>query len=84
MPDPEKERAELEKADRDIRDGEERISRQMLLIEELRRDGHDTAEAEKLLGVLQQLLATWKGHREAIRMMLADSRRRPRARDAGS
>jgi len=76
MPDIAKERADLEKADRDIQEGEARIAHQMALIEELRRDGHDTDEAEKLLWTLQQSLDAWKAHRETILGMLEKARRR--------
>ncbi|MEZ0169387.1 hypothetical protein [Microvirga sp. TS319] len=46
MADPVAEREHLARAERDIAEGERRVTRQMLLVEELRRDGHDTTEAE--------------------------------------
>jgi len=66
-----KEQADLAKAEQDISEGEARIEHQRQLIDELRRDGHGTAEAEKLLCTLQQSLETWKAHRDTIRLMLA-------------
>ena len=81
MPDSVKERADLDKAERDIREGEERIAQQTRLIAELRRDRHDTAEAEKLLWTLQQSLDTWKAHRETIRRLLAHSQKRAHGRN---
>ena len=75
MPDPVKEQADLDEAEQDIKKGEARISHQLALIDELRRDGHDTREAENLLWTLQQSLEAWKGHRNMIRAMLEKSRR---------
>ena len=66
MADPDLEREHLGKAERDIAEGERRITRQMVLIERLRQDGHDTAEAEKLLLTLRETLAEWQTHREEI------------------
>ena len=71
-----KEQADLDKAEQDIRDGEARVAHQRQLVDELRRDGHDTEEAEKLLWTLQQSLDAWKSHRETIRIMLADAKKR--------
>jgi len=66
MPEPALEREHLAKAERDIAEGESRVTRQMLLIERMRQDGHDTAEAEKLLLTLEDTLAAWQAHREEI------------------
>jgi len=66
MPDPAIEREHLSKAERDIAEGEERISRQMILIDRLRQDGHDVAGAERLLVILQETLAVWQAHRDEI------------------
>lgn len=76
MADIAKEQADLAKADKDIEEGEARIGHQLALIEELRRDGHDTDDAEKLLGALQQSLETWKSHRELIQAVLKRNRER--------
>ena len=70
MADIAKGQSDLDKADQDIREGEARVTHQIALIEELRRDGHDTREAEKLLWTLQQSLETWKAHRDTIQAML--------------
>ena len=63
MPDPALERKHLAKAERDIADGERRITRQMLLIEKMRQEGHDTNEADRLLLTLEDTLAEWRAHR---------------------
>jgi len=84
MPDLAKEQSDLDKAERDIREGEERITHQSRLIAELRRDGHDTVEAEKLLWTLQQALDTWKAHRDTIRRLLVHSQKRAHERSGGA
>ena len=66
MPDLDLEREHLGRAERDIAEGERRVTRQMLLIERLRQEGHDTAEAEKLLLTLRETLAEWQAHRDEI------------------
>jgi hypothetical protein len=66
MPEAEKETRELAVAERHIVEGEERVTNQILLIEDLRRDGHDVTDAEKLLRTLQGTLVAWQGHRESI------------------
>jgi hypothetical protein len=47
-------------------EGERRVAAQMLLLEQLRADGHDTRLAEKLLASLQATLTEWRTHRELI------------------
>ena len=74
-----KEQADLEKAEQDLRDGEARIAHQRGLIDELRRDGHNTLDAEKLLWTLQQSLDIWKSHRDTIRTLLAEAKKRAKA-----
>ncbi|MCB8820905.1 hypothetical protein [Microvirga rosea] len=71
MPDSAIEREHLSRAERDITEGETRITRQMLLIERMRLDGHDVSEAERLLLTLQETLAAWQAHREQILLELA-------------
>jgi len=71
MPDQATEREHLAKADRDIVEGEERITRQMILIERLRQGGHDVTEAEILLRTLRETLEAWQAHREEILRNLA-------------
>jgi hypothetical protein len=62
----ERERQHLAKAERDIVEGEERVTRQTFLIDELRRDGHDVAGAEVLLATMQQTLEEFRQHRGLI------------------
>ena len=66
MPELETEREHLVKADCDIAEGERRVSAQLLLVERLREGGHDSANAEQLLLILQQTLEAWQGHRDLI------------------
>jgi hypothetical protein len=80
MPDIAKERADLEKAEKDIRVGEARIAQQLRLIDELRRDGHHVADAEKLLSAMEHALNVWKDHRDTIRSILETSEKRATAR----
>jgi len=60
------EREHLAKAERDIVEGERRISRQMFLIERMQQQGLDMAEAERLLLTLQGTLGEWQAHRDQI------------------
>jgi hypothetical protein len=62
----EREQADLAKAERDIVEGQIRITEQELRIEQLRLDGHDTKQAEELLALLRGTLAEWVAHREQI------------------
>jgi hypothetical protein len=59
--------AEIEMGKRHIREGEEHIARQEQIVGELRRDGHPTAEAESLLKVFRETLASHKDHMELLR-----------------
>jgi predicted nucleic acid-binding Zn-ribbon protein len=78
-----REQADFDKAEQDIRDGEARIEQQRRLIDDLRRDGHETVEAEKLLWALQQSLDAWRAHRDTIRTLLADAKKRAGERNGG-
>ena len=60
------EREHLAKADRDIAEGEARISHQVELIERLREQGHDLSNAKGLLSTLEQTLQAWRDHRDEI------------------
>lgn len=71
MPDLATEQQHLVKADRDIAGGERRVTAQQLLIERLRREGHKTADAEKLLETLEQTLDAWRVHRAEILRQIA-------------
>jgi hypothetical protein len=66
MSDPAIEREHLSQAERHLSEGEERIAKQMLLIDRMRQDGHDVSEAERLLLTLRETLVAWQGHREEI------------------
>ena len=66
MTDLETEREHLAKANRDLVEGERRVSAQMLLIERMRVGERDTSDAELLLLMLQQSLQAWQNHRELI------------------
>ena len=77
MPALEAERRHLAKADCDLADGERRITDQLLLIEQLRTDGHDTTEAENLLLALRQTLEGWWEHLTLIVQAIARLERVP-------
>jgi hypothetical protein len=47
----------------DIRDLKQRISNQIVLIQELSWDGHDTAKAKETLRILQDALKDWDAYR---------------------
>jgi hypothetical protein len=61
-----RQKADLARAEYHIADGERRIAGQMLRIEELRADGHDTREAEHLLGTMQGLMVQFYAHQNEI------------------
>ena len=46
----------------DIRDLKKRISKQIVLIQELSWDGHDTAKAKETLRILQDALKDWDAY----------------------
>jgi hypothetical protein len=54
-----KEEKDRDKFEQFMTKGEKRVTKQMLLIEELRADGHDTTQAEELLEKLTQSLEEW-------------------------
>jgi hypothetical protein len=56
----------LAKADRDIAEGERRVAEQIILIEQMRKDGHDTTLAKEFLRNLEQTLEQWYAHRQLI------------------
>jgi len=57
MPDLATEKMDLAKAERDISEGEGRITHQADLLERLRATGRDVAAAERLLLTLRQTLS---------------------------
>jgi hypothetical protein len=62
---------ELAIADHDMTEGQERIARQAEVVCELRADGHDTSDAQNLLGVMQQSLDAVTAQRQQIVRELA-------------
>ena len=71
------EREHLVNADSDIAGGKRRVAAQALLVERLRRDKHEAANAEALLLTLHQTLDAWKAHRGEIRRAIARLERTP-------
>lgn len=53
-----------------VRQSERRVARQRQLVEELRTDGHDTTEAENVLGTLEALL---RQHRDHLTRLVAQN-----------
>ena len=64
--DAETERAALAKAERDIVEGERRVSAQALRVGRMRANGDDTRDAEHLLLAMRENLAQWHAHRTEI------------------
>lgn len=62
--------SKVEMARRHVREAEAHIARQKEIIEELRRDGHSTLEAELLLKVFQDTL---RSHKESVLRLSAQS-----------
>lgn len=60
------ERRLLVKADQDIEEGWQRIRDQEDRLHELMAGGHDTRQAERLVGLLKQTLIEWERHRVLI------------------
>lgn len=65
------ERDVLQRADRHLSEGEQRIARQTKLASRLREGGHDTIEAERLVAVFQETLREWREHRALIVQRIA-------------
>jgi hypothetical protein len=65
------EKRHLAIAVRDIAEGEERIQRQLTLLDTLRQRGQNLTEAEHLLQTLRQTLQTWEDHRDLIVQAIA-------------
>ncbi len=64
--DRERELQRLSEADQHITNAEAAVTRQMVKLDELRRDAHDTSEAEATLKAFQDTLQTLREHRELI------------------
>ncbi|WP_237479413.1 hypothetical protein [Lichenibacterium dinghuense] len=62
----------LETADRHLAEGAERIGKQEALVARLDQDGHDTAEALRLLEQLRSLQEQSIAHRQHILEALAE------------
>lgn len=71
-----RERGDLEKADRDIVEGTERLDQQRDLIARLAGQGHETVQARALLENYQQMLEMWRDHRVLILERIAILERR--------
>jgi len=71
MPDLQKEREDLAKADQHIAEGERRVSEQMALIERTTAQGQDTTLAEEFFQDLDQTLKQRRAHRRLILDWLA-------------
>ncbi|MGY8638632.1 hypothetical protein RAD15_39820 [Bradyrhizobium sp. 14AA] len=56
----------LVKADQDIDEGWQRIRNQEDRVRELMAGGHDTRQAERLVGLLKETLVEWERHRVLI------------------
>jgi hypothetical protein len=67
----EQERNELVRANRDIAEGERRITEQQDLLTRMHNAGHDTRQGERLLTTLQATLLEWQAHRELILQAIA-------------
>ncbi len=61
----------LIKADKDIEEGWKRLRNQQRLLDDLRADGRDSRQAERLVLLLKQTLAEWERHRVLIEERIA-------------
>ena len=61
-----KEDQEYARFEQMLADGERRVSEQILRIERLRADGHDTTRAERFLAELEKSLEEWRQTRDDI------------------
>ena len=62
--------ADLDRATEHVTGGRRRVDRQRELIAEMNRDGHDTTEAEDLLGQMLAILRHMERHRDEIEVDL--------------
>jgi len=65
------ERALLIKSDNDIEEGRKRLLHQQQLLSDLKAGGHDIAQAERLVLLLEQTLDAWIRHRVLIEERVA-------------
>jgi len=57
----------LAKADRNVREGERDVARQLQVVDDLERNGLDTGEAKELLLQFEEMLATCIADRNRLR-----------------
>ncbi|MBR0869872.1 hypothetical protein JQ633_05855 [Bradyrhizobium tropiciagri] len=60
----------LDEADRHISRGEIAVSKQLAMVERLKHDGHDTAEAVRQLSDFEAVLATMRERRSSIAKLI--------------
>ena len=70
-PDLQKELQDLAKADRDIAEGERRLTEQIALIRLMTERGESTLEAEKIRRNFEETLEVFRSHRRLIAETLA-------------
>lgn len=66
MPDEETRAPDPAICDRYIKEGRERVRRQIALVRELDRDGHDTTVARQLLAALRETVTAQRRHRDLV------------------
>ena len=67
----EAERSELERVGAEMARGRNRLENQRQLVADLRVQGRDVAQAERLAGLLDQTLQQWECHRSLIEQRIA-------------
>jgi hypothetical protein len=73
------EKALLVKSEDDIQRGRQRLRNQEYLLLELRTDGHDTRQAERLVELMKATLVEWERHHVMIAERIAYLESVPRA-----
>ena len=68
-----KEIGDLVEANLSIADCEERVRKQAALVEELRREGRDPAEAEQALATMHDQIDAWCEHRRHVLSAMAET-----------
>ncbi|MFE1598713.1 hypothetical protein [Methylobacterium sp. ID0610] len=63
--------AHLSLAEKHLIEGQQRVDDQRLRIEEARRNGVNIESAEKYLATLEEIMTTWREHRNLIVARLA-------------
>jgi hypothetical protein len=76
----EAETAQLHRADQHICAGQARLDGQEVLVQRLRVSGHPNREAERLAGLLRDILTEWQRHRALIALRIAFLERQVRER----